>query len=346
MLFIDYGKNKGPNNNMKMIGIYPVASQPPTKAHLVVYNKLKSIVGVDTFIVTTDRTPTEDAPLNFGDKVQILVRHGIPSSHIIQSDDWKHPTVILNNFSKDQTKIIYALNSMDVKKLTSKSKYYQLYNKTSIEPLSKRGYILVIDDTKIEGKPVSTQNIRQVLGSDRYEDGAKKKFFRFIFGWFDVGLYTLITSKFKSAHQVFTPDTEVKNQKMPSMSSMISKPQPIAKKTNGVKSRIQQMVREMLGEIMNEEFYSKDVNTPDAADNMTAGTDQLKSPADQRAEASKKKIELSKQNSQNKKDLTAMNADEKWKRTDLLAMRQKKIDAQTKINATNKLIANPSSLTP
>ena len=67
---------------MKTIGIYPGNFQPPTRAHLEVYKKLKQVVGPDTFVVTTDRTPTAEAPLNFGDKEQIWVRQGVPASHI------------------------------------------------------------------------------------------------------------------------------------------------------------------------------------------------------------------------------------------------------------------------
>ena len=42
---------------MKKIGIYPGNFQPATKAHLEVYKRLKSMVGTDSFIATTDREP-------------------------------------------------------------------------------------------------------------------------------------------------------------------------------------------------------------------------------------------------------------------------------------------------
>src|SRR5579864_4229067 len=98
---------------MKVIGIYPGNFQPATKAHLLAYKNLKQISGADTFVVTTDKTPTQDAPLNFGDKQQILVRHGVPASHVVQVNDWKHPDEVFRNFAEDKTKVVFALNNKE-----------------------------------------------------------------------------------------------------------------------------------------------------------------------------------------------------------------------------------------
>ena len=76
---------------MKTIGIYPGNFQPPTRAHYQVYRRLRQMVGTDVFIITTDRTPTPDAPLNYGDKEQIWVRHGAPAGHVVKVQNWKHP---------------------------------------------------------------------------------------------------------------------------------------------------------------------------------------------------------------------------------------------------------------
>jgi nicotinamide mononucleotide adenylyltransferase len=409
---------------MKTIGIYPGNFQPPTRAHLEVYKKLRHVVGPDTFVVTTDRTPTQEAPLNFGDKEQVWVRHGLPASHIRKVDDWKHPLAIFNNFPRNHTKVIYALNpkeaeeiakrkarlgQVDKNKLTEPPKapihefieprqpehpdtdseedeedpekvftkthpeqdenkevwldtegklnYFQPYkgNEHTMKPLSEHGYVLIIDDTRIEGKPVSTANIRQVLGSPRYEDNEKKKFFRFIFGWFDVGLYTLMTSKFRQAHQVSIPDEE-RAVSMPSMASMVRgsvapkspvpNPQAPLRKESKVKSQLQKMVREMLGEIMDEE-YSTSINEPDSSTNMTAGTEPLKSPAQQRSDAQKAKVDLVKQ----KKEAEAK-AKENRQRRDQYSTTVKSYDSFQKkndrdsIDAINKKIADTSSSRP
>lgn len=401
---------------MKTIGIYPGNFQPPTRAHLEVYKKLKQVVGPDTFVVTTDRTPTAEAPLNFGDKEQIWVRQGVPASHIRKVDDWKNPSSIFNNFSKTHTKVIYGLNPkeaaelskrkdrlghVDTNKLTpaaiheriqdttpldsefdseeseedpemvynkthpdqdenkevwldadGKLNYFQPYkgNEHNMRPLSEHGYILIIDDTRIEGKPVSTANIRQVLGSQSYGDNQKKKFFRFVFGWFDVGLYTLVTSKFRSAHQVSSNDDE-QRVAMPSLASMVrGKGTPLSPvptpqaplRKESAKSKLQKMVREMLGEILDEE-YSTTINDPSSSGNMTAGASQLKTPAQQRVDASKQRQDLIQQ----KKAAELQQKQDKEQR-DSYATTVKNYDTIKKkanrdnLDAINKQIANPS----
>jgi nicotinamide mononucleotide adenylyltransferase len=262
---------------MKTIGIYPGNFQPPTRAHLEVYKKLKQIVGPDTFVVTTDRTPTEAAPLNFGDKEQILVRHGIPGSHVIKVEDWKHPLVIFNKFSKEHTKVVYALNPKEAAQLQlnnqDETKYFQPYEgKENMDTLDKHAYVLIVDDSKIDNKPVSTANIRQALGSDKYTPDEKKKFFRFIFGWFDIGLYTVVTSKFRQAFQASSPDNQG-----PTL------------KNEGLKSQLQRMVRE----IMDEEYgMASDVENTGRDD---AGTDVSKTLNQQKNDLAKQRVDLVKQ---------------------------------------------------
>jgi len=401
---------------MKLLGIYPGNFQPPTRAHFDAYKRLKSIVGSDTFIATTDRSPTPEAPLNYGDKEQIWVRHGIPASHIRKVDDWKNPIVIVSNFSRTHTKVIYSLNLKESEELmkrkvrlgqVEKSKlikpsmhesikelnptdveddseeseedpeqsslkihpesnenkevwldskgnmnYFQPYkgNEHDMRPLSEHGYVLIDNDTEIEGKLISTANIRQALGSQRYDDDAKKKFFRFVFGWFDVGLYTLMTSKFRSAHQVSIPDEE-KPRAMPSMSSLIrgktnpqisaTTSQPTVKRD--AKSQLQKMVREMLGEILDEE-YSTDINTPDSTDNMTSGLAKQKTPAQQKSDAQKQKVDLVK-----KKQEAEAEAKKNKQQRDQYATTVKSYDNfqkkndRDKLGAINKQLSQKSS---
>lgn len=76
--------------------------------------------GENVFVVTTDREPIPDAPLNFGDKEQIWVRYGVPINHIIKvdslpSDDtekaiyWK-PEEVYQHFSSKHTAAVLAVN--------------------------------------------------------------------------------------------------------------------------------------------------------------------------------------------------------------------------------------------
>ena len=287
---------------MKLIGIYPGNFQPPTKAHFEAYKRLRQNVGPDTFVTVTDRTPTPEAPLNAGDKEQILVRHGIPASNIQRIQDWKKPEEIFHKFSSNHTGVIFALNQNEVDKISKrkvrsnpvkdklgqemdkqdpglnelaiatpekevwmegngKPNYFQPYkgNESSMEPFQKHGYVLIIDDTKVDGHPITTQLIRQYFGSSLYTDEKKKMFFRLIFGWFDIGLYTLISSKFKQGYQVSSTNTEQPPEEMPPISRSRSQPITVPQArvpSAAFKENITKLVHEILREIMDEDIMS------------------------------------------------------------------------------------------
>jgi FAD synthase len=325
---------------MKRIGIYPGNFQPAARSHLEIYKRLKAVVGDnDVFVVTTDREPTPEAPLNFGDKEQIWVRHGVPVSHILKvgslptddtekADSWR-PESVFHKFSANRTAAIIALNEKDVRsfarrrgqeKITKgaglsagaihelnelhqelserdsdkkvgddneqdadvefsrtnnpheqhtkevwlgpdgKPQYYQPYkgNEHDLKSFEEHAYIAVMDDTHIQGKPISTTNIRDVLGSKRYNDNQKKKFFQWVFGWFDIGLYKLMIHKFRLAHQVAYPSDEPSmpvatragtNVNNPRLSTSTPQPEPQNRIYNPNR-RLEEMIREILFEAL------------------------------------------------------------------------------------------------
>ncbi len=210
--------------------------------------------------------------------------------------------------------------------------YFQPYkgNEHDLKSVEEHAYVVVLDDTKIQGKPVSTTNIRSVLGSKKYNDNQKKKFFRFVFGWFDQGLYQLMVEKFKHAHQVSVSDDE---PSMPAVSSSIPK------------NTLEEMVIKILKNL--EEDYSSDINTPDSSDNLTSMADTLgqeKSPAEKSAEAAKNKIDLSKEKASEERTLKGMESDLKWKQNDILRKRKDELPNQRKkLDAINKQISNISN---
>lgn len=347
---------------MKKIAIYPGNFQPPAKSHYGVYKKLKTLIGSgDVFVATTDREPIPDAPLNFGDKEQIWVRHGVPASHIVKitslptdsvesADSWK-PEEIFSRFSSEHTVVVVALNEKEVSffskrqgvsnnksdgmsagNMSNKTKselkeiyeelsksngdeeksedghkstwlkangelqYFQPYrgNEHALKPFKEHAYVVVVTDSKIEGNSVSTTNIRGVLGSSKYNDNQKKKFFGWVFGWFDVGMYQLMTDKFKNAHQVTNSD------EVPPMSPPLA---AVKQKTVEPNKNLQEIVFKILKEMVDED-YSFPTNDSSGESNLTSMSDTLgneKTPSQQKAEISKQRTDLVKQ----KKELEA-----------------------------------------
>jgi hypothetical protein len=331
---------------MKIVSIYPGNFQPPTKAHFKVYEQLKRISGKENvFVVTTDRNPVPEAPLNYGDKEQIWVRHGVPDSNIVKVADWKNPNEVLHKFDENLISTVFALNQNESKETLSRDpKRFLPYagNEGTLQPASKVKYIMPVDDSRIETttesvhNEITTDDIRKVLGSDKYDSNTKKKFFRFVFGWFDISLYTLISAKFKQAFQSTNTEPQEPQIGVPQQREQ-------TKLSPKVRSSLQKMVREVLGEIMDEEIdeeYDVNINDPSSPDNMTTSVDkaqQKSNPAAQRQALVKQKQALELQSKQNKQQrdqyaTTVKNYDQVKKKADRDA-----------IDTVNKQISQPPS---
>jgi len=401
---------------MKKIGIYPGNFQPATQAHLRVYKQLRAIVGPDSFVAITDREPTPDAPLNFGDKEQIWVRHGVPGSYIVKvatlpidhvekASEWR-PTEVFNNFSGEHTVEICVLNEQEAglfskrkgyvqpqsgmtagtlkevqnifRELADSEKdrqsvkpeadkvmwikpdgtpqYFQPYrgNEYNLRPFKEHAYVVILDDSRIDGKPISTANIRSVLGSSKYGDKSKKKFFRWVFGWFDIGLYQLVSAKFKMAHQVASPE----NTPLPPIATNVDNnnsgpatayPQSVSNsRVYNPQRKLEELVYEILGEIMDED-YSTTINDPSSSStdgNLTGGMDgkSQESPAQQKANAAKTKQSLVQKKQKAERDLKGLQTDLKWKQSDVLRKRKDELPGKRKeLDTLNKQIAASSS---
>jgi len=348
---------------MKTIGIYFGNFQPPHKGHLTAYKRFKQITGPETFIVTTSKTPTPDAPLHFGEKENILVKQGVPASHIARVEDWKHPKEVFNKFSPSHTTAVFALNEKEIESLhiiksivgkdsiwtksNGEPSYFQPYkgNESKMESLDKHGYVYEIDDNVIDGKPISTSQIRSALGSPKYTEEQKAKFFAWAFGFnpdTDRGLFKELCEKFKMAHANVTSQDEVPTA-MPSLKSLVAPlpnplaPKPVAQPADKLKQKVQEMVREILSELSPPPSMTPSGTSPlDAAGN-------LPSDADRRKEDQLKRQDAAKQKSASERDLKTLQTDLKWKESDIKRKKQDEIpDKRDEIDALNKSIATKS----
>lgn len=345
---------------MKTIGIYPGNFQPSHRGHVLVYKKLRQLVGPEAFIATTSRTPTPDAPLNFGEKENIWVRHGIPASHVVKVEDWQHPQEIFQKFSPKHTTAIFIINQKEFESLrlrsdfkdnkqvwvdtTGEPSFFQPYkgNETSMQPFEKHGYVQIMDDNMIDGKPISTSNVRKALGSPQYTDDQKKKFFQWAFGWFDIGLFQELTDKFKMAHS--SSDTEQEPTAMPSLASLVRSEKPVpspAPAVNKTKEKLQQTIKEIVKEML-EEFMPPPSMTPsgDSPDSMSVMGD-LPGEEERRKETMKTRQDAMKQKAASERDLKTLQADLKWKQADVQRKRRDEIPKKRdEIDALNKMAAS------
>tara|TARA_R100001591_G_scaffold59152_1_gene69000 strand:+ start:340 stop:3183 length:2844 start_codon:yes stop_codon:yes gene_type:complete len=197
------------NGIKKVIGIYGGRFQPFGPHHLKTYKWLKSKVD-DAYISTSNIKKPPRHPMNFKEKVRHMSKMGVSSSKIIME---KSPYVAKNlekKFNPKTTAFVYVFGEKDAGRLGGSGKYFQDYkkNKGNIKGYKEHGYYLVAPHVSISvgGKEVSGTTMRELLGSDKYDDKQRAKLFKKMFGYYDEGVFKMMTNKFK---KLFESDINV-----------------------------------------------------------------------------------------------------------------------------------------
>jgi len=137
---------------------------------------------------------------------------GIPKNRIVME---KSPYVaknLLSKFNKDTTAVVYAFGKKDAGRLKAgKGKYFQDYKKSqgNINSYEENGYFI----TAPQFGSVSGTQMRKLLGDPKVDDSDRVKAFKKVFGYYDKGLYTMMTNKFKKLFEVienFIVDIDLK----------------------------------------------------------------------------------------------------------------------------------------
>ena len=194
---------------MNTIGIYPGRFQPPHRGHFMAYEYEKKIVGPNNaYVATSDKQDPIKSPLNFKEKQQIWTRHGVPIDKVVKVTNPYKSDEITHKFNPKQTAVIFFLSQKDAARIPFKRKdgqpaYFQPYknNENNLQPFEQHAYIAISPTFKIDGKTISGTAVRKGLGSPKYTDAQKRKFFQWVFGWFDIALYEMMVSKFTESEQ-------------------------------------------------------------------------------------------------------------------------------------------------
>jgi hypothetical protein len=196
-----------------------------------------------------------------------------------------------------------------------------------MESLDKHGYVIIDDDSIIDGNPISTANIRDGLGSSKYTEEDKKRFFKWAFGWFDIGLFQLLKDKFKKAHKTSLDFSE----------PMVGSPTITTISRNSISEMIQEPLQELIDDVVSE--YISSLNSP-----QEDGEDALSLPptddVEQRKLNTQKRLNASKLKAAAERELKAISADSKWKEADLKRKKTDEIPGKRKeIDLLNKQIS-------
>jgi hypothetical protein len=182
----------------KVVGIYGGRFQPFGPHHKKTYDWLKSRVD-DAYITTSNIKQPPRHPMDFREKVRHMVKMGIPKNRIVQEKSPYVANNVLKKYDEKTTAVIYIFGAKDAGRLTG-GKYFKDYDKNrgNILGYKEHGYILTAphQSVKVGGKEVSGTVMRQLLGSPDYEKD-RKKLFKQAFGYFDQGIFNMMTNKFK-----------------------------------------------------------------------------------------------------------------------------------------------------
>jgi hypothetical protein len=187
----------------KVVGIYGGRFQPFGPHHLKTYKWLTKQVDV-AYITTSNIKKPPRHPMNFKEKVRHMSKMGVPSSKIIEE---KSPYVAKNlekKFDPETTAFVYVFGAKDAGRLGGK--YFQDYKKSkgNIKGYKEHGYYLVAPHVSISvgGVEVSGTSMRDLLGSDKFDDKERVKLFKKMFGYYNKGIFQMMTNKFKKLFEI------------------------------------------------------------------------------------------------------------------------------------------------
>ena len=187
------------NNIEKIIAIYPGRFQPFGPHHEKTYDFLKKRFD-DVYIATSNKSGGSRHPMNFSQKKKHMQRMGIPSSAIAKENQPYIPKSLLNKFDADTTAVVFAVGTKDEGRLSG-GKYFLPYSKNymRLTGFKEHGYTLKAPhvSVKIGGHEIDGTTMRKLLGSEKYDLGIKKKFFKKMFGYFDQTTFDLFVDSFE-----------------------------------------------------------------------------------------------------------------------------------------------------
>ena len=231
--------------------------------------------------------------MNFKEKVRHMVKVGIPKNRIVQE---KTPYVadnLLKKFDPETTAVVYAFGEKDAGRLKGGTKkdggktYYQDYKKSKgdIKGFNEHGYFV----TAPQFGNISGTKTREMLGSPKVSEKDKKNFFKKTFGYYDKGLYIMMTNKFKKLFEFYVhifENSQVSSVETDDGPSMFSSLSSYTNRADIEAGRLGWELSDLLVDIDNynsqDVSYYKDTQYPNGpVDNVSFGPAGINQPSAQ-----------------------------------------------------------------
>ena len=164
--------------------------------HAEVFSKIMSDYDTESigpFIVTSNKVELPKSPLNFEEKKQVMMAHGIPGDRIIQVSNPYYAKEVLFDYDPSEVEAIYLVGEKDMAEDPRFSK---------TEGVTKEGYKWSIEvaphiTKDVEGEEMSGTSLRATLAN------ANEETFYSIMGFEDKKIYDLLTQKFSQVKEDF-----------------------------------------------------------------------------------------------------------------------------------------------
>ena len=189
--------NEASTKIKKTIGIYGGRFQPFHSGHMATYKWLKSQVD-DVYITTSNIKKPPRHPMNFKEKVEHMVKMGVPKNRIVMEKSPYIAKNTLKNFDEDTTAVVYAIGQKDASRLGG-SYFKRNVDPADMEGYGEHGYLMVAP----KSGNLSGTKTREMLGNPKIDDKEKIKFFKKAFGYYDKKMYIKMTNKFKKLYEVY-----------------------------------------------------------------------------------------------------------------------------------------------
>ena len=160
----------------------------------------------NAYVATSNVVNPPKSPLNFEEKKEAMLAHGIPGSQIVQVKNPYKAEEILTSYDPETTSVAFMVGNKDMEgdprfrvgeKKRGGPTYFQEFesNKENLRPFTEHGYLVVAPHVSLDiagfGEMCGT-TCRAALAS------GDEKLFADVMGFFDEDLYNLFKEKFES----------------------------------------------------------------------------------------------------------------------------------------------------
>jgi len=202
---------------MKTLVIYPGRFQPGHRGHKSSYDYLAKKFGADNVYVATSEVPLSARdPFSFAEKTAMLVKAGIPASHIVRVRSPYRADEITQQVADPQdTALIFAVSKKDMQgenprfrfgtKRNGEASYMQPLpqNPKAIKPMTEHGYVIVTPTEQFTVQGKKTQGATEIR--DRYRQGNeadRKQIIHDLYGEYDPHIKSIFD------HRLAEPDVK------------------------------------------------------------------------------------------------------------------------------------------